>query len=876
MSKPNFSKKPTKLTELSDFWKDNVSLLLTEADKYKNDKKLIKELFNYYHQIGSGQLKARAAEYQAYHDLAEGRIRMEDFVETKEFDELQELDPTIKFTEDEVKIENFPIVPPILNRLEGTLDKKHIKFEVSASNSEAANEIIDARIQDVKSFMVKELEKSFTGKETPEEKQQTIEEKLSKYTTDYKLEIENWANHVINIEDNKFQMKDFTKKLFRENMITECPFAHIECDGSFYYPETIDAREAFYLKSKNASDASEYSMFGWEALEDMPTIINKYKLNDEQLKKVEKWHGFHKTGFIPSGQEMFDHRDPMKVSLQNKLTFDSVMSRSETSGRGESNPHHRLYRVTNMYLLIPKKVMILTTVINGKLYTEIVDDVFKVTEKPTYKYNKAIKQDLVSGEHVDCEYINELWKMKKIEFTFMSPVMRQNDDFEPIYLFLDKNPIQFKHRYLRYGVKIPIHGGHERGWSIVSTTYPWQRFYNYIGNRSKQILSSELGKFLLLNQNLIPENSFDGDWGTNNLIKFFLTAKELSLGPTDSSMSNMGEPQGNQGFGQVVDLEKTNDVQGKLNLMRTIKMECYDTLGLNPTFMGEVTPNQSAKSQAASQEQTLTQVQFLYTRIMNLMRMVRETMLETALYLTSKGEFRELTYLNSDQQRVIFSLGVENTLLYDLALYPKSDITDSIILETIKQIVVTDNTMGSDALEKSLMITATSTSELLTRLKGLAVERDKKNQQQQEHEQKMQQDQLAAQEKAMQMQMDNDNMNREKDRQSDLLEAQVKALGYAEGDAATISKEILALQSANLEQEALYQQYELSQKSHSLATQKLLYEQKDKKDELELQERMKLKEISLRERELIETAKRNSIEGKKAQAMIDNKKTVKK
>lgn len=219
---------------------------------------------------------------------------------------------------------------------------------------------------------------------------------------------------------------------------------------------------------------------------------------------------------------------------------------------------------------------------------------------------------------------------------------------------------------------------------------------------------------------------------------------------------------------------------------------------------------------------------------------------------------------------------MENTLLYDLALYPKSDITDSIILETIKQIVVTDNTMGSDALEKSLMITATSTSELLTRLKGLAVERDKKNQQQQEHEQKMQQDQLAAQEKAMQMQMDNDNMNREKDRQSDLLEAQVKALGYAEGDAATISKEILALQSANLEQEALYQQYELSQKSHSLATQKLLYEQKDKKDELELQERMKLKEISLRERELIETAKRNSIEGKKAQAMIDNKKTVKK
>ena len=64
----------------------------------------------------------------------------------------------------------------------------------------------------------------------------------------------------------------------------------------------------------------------------------------------------------------------------------------------------------------------------------------------------------------------------------------------------------------------------------------------------------------------------------------------------------------------------------------------------------------------------------------------------------------------------------------------------------------------------------------------------------------------------------------------------------------------------------------MNQKSHALASQKALYEQKDKKDNLELQERMKLKEISLRERELIETAKRNAIEREKVREQSKNAK----
>jgi hypothetical protein len=171
--------------------------------------------------------------------------------------------------------------------------------------------------------------------------------------------------------------------------------------------------------------------------------------------------------------------------------------------------------------------------------------------------------------------------------------------------------------------------------------------------------------------------------------------------------------------------------------------------------------------------------------------------------------------------------------------------------------------MGSDALEKSLMMSAKSTPELLTRLKNLVKERDKRQEIERQHEQQLQQQQIEAREREIKLQMENENMNKEKDRQSDLVEAQVKALGYANDTADQISKEILELRSANLEQEALYQQYDLNQKSHALEMQRVIQDQKSKQDNLDLQERIKLKEIKLREAELIETAKRNAIENKK-------------
>jgi hypothetical protein len=440
-------------------------------------------------------------------------------------------------------------------------------------------------------------------------------------------------------------------------------------------------------------------------------------------------------------------------------------------------------------MLVPKKVGVLTTVINGETFVTEVDELFKVTLKPEYSTKVKDKEFLIAGEHVEWTYINELFQVVKLDLDFGGTYMSNESERKTIWVKLAPHDIQFKHRNLRYGVRIPVHGGSELGWSITSKTKPWQKFYNYIWNRNKQLLSTETGKFLLLNQNLIPQTSYDGSWGEFNFLKAFLSARDISMMPIDPSLTNTGQNQ-SMGFGQVVDLEKTGEVINKAQLANIIKQECYDSIGLNPQFLADISPYQSAKSVAAGNQVTVTQLQYLYSKHYDIMKAVRETMIETALFLTSKGEMRDLNYVQTDGQRIAFTLSTENTLMYDLGLFLSSDPADLINLEIIKQIAIQDNTMGSDAYEKMKIISSNTTTELAAFLKENSLKREDQVNQQRKHEQDMLDKQIAQQNQDIEKKLRNDNEQAQLDREFKLNEARIKALGYANDSADTISNEI--------------------------------------------------------------------------------------
>ncbi len=849
-------------SEKSPYSNSPFNLLLTEINE-----DTLTQLVRYYDTIGRGQVNQKQAHIKSLRDLANGVININDFIKSEEIDALQKMDNNIRFEEDDVDLEFFPIVPPIINRLTGEFDKKYLDFTIKQVNPEATNSIIEARNKDLLEILQKAIEKQFQGEsQNLEEFQSKVQAKMNEYSLDYRTELELWANHFKEICKEQFNLRNLERDIFKEQLITEEPFIHVNYQDNHFYPEIWHPEDVFYVKSKNAKDASDYSMIGRYSFIDFSGILQKYSLNEDQIQTLSKWTEYFNgtTSFTLNGEYQFNgFGTSQKESSQNYFAARNMIQSNQNDTNREYVGQNRLVRETYMYFLVPEKVGILTAITKEGRYTVEVDSTFKPSIKPEYTHKEKKKEYLKYGEHVEWTYINRLYTCIKLDMTFGAAYYDSNKDFQPIYIKLGKHDIQFQHESLRYGVKIPVHGGSTLGWSVASKTAPWQKFYNYLWNRNKQLLSTEPGKFLLINQNILPQNSMDGSWQEDNLLKSFLVAREISLMPTDLSLTNMGQMAGGMQMGQVIDLDKTNEVLQKAQLASLVKQECYDSLGLNPTFMAHTSPYQSAKSTSMSLDQTVTQLQYLYSRHYDIMRKVWNTLLETGIYLTTKGELRNFSYTNSEGQRVIFNLDEPYPLLAKFNIYPTLDPNDIINLETTKQIILSNNTLGLDALGITDMVFSKTPAEQRELLRQGIKLQDARTEAQRKHEQEMQDKQIKAQQEAMDKKMQNDNLQKQLDREEKLEYARIDSLKFAKENVGQMSDEIKEMSQYNLEMAKLGVDKYKADLKNTIDTRKLDKSHEMQSNQIDLQERMKLKEIEIRDKELAETRRRNDLAASK-------------
>ena len=868
-SKAWFKKGETGYGSQGDLSNTPYNLLLTDA----SEENLI-QLVDHHDRLGRAQVGEKKETIQKLRDLAEGVINISDFIKEDELKQLQLLDPSINFREDDIDLEFFPLAPPILHRLTGEFDKKYLKFNINVVNPEATNEIIEKRNTDLLGIFQEMYEKSVSqGQPMTDEFRQKVQEKMKSYSKDYRTEIEEWCTFFMDKVTEQFNFRNLERSLFKESIIHEEPFIHINYQGDSFYPEKWLPEDTFYIKSKAVTDASDYTMIGHYSYIDLTTVLNKYSLDEDQVKTLSKWTEYYNAsgGFVQNGSSFFEGSNKrIQESSQNYITGWNILNNQSNQQDGYVG-QNRLVRETYMYFLVPKKVGILTTITDSGLYTVEVNDTFKVTIKPEYSHKEKTKENLTKGEHVEWTYINVLYRCLKLDMTFGNSFYNnKNDEFEPIYIYLGKHDIQYKHKNLRYGVRIPVHGGSITGWSVTGKIAPWQKFYNYIWNRIKQLYSTEIGKFLIINQNILPHNTMDGSFDEHKLLKAMLIARDNNVLPTDLSLTNTGQLQAGGGFGQVVDLTKDQEIAQKAQLASLIKQECYDSLGLNPTFLANISPYQSAKSVAMGNDQTITQLQYLYTRHYEIMKEAWSTILETGLYLTSKGELKNFSYTNSDGQRIIFNLKDENPLLAELNLYPESDPSALLDLETIKSFALSNNTAGLDIVGASDIIFSKSPIEVRSLLKEGVMKKEKQEQMQRQHEQEMQDKQLKAQNDMVEKQMQNDNMNKEADRQERLEYANIESLRNAKGDALQLSNEIKDMSQYNLQVANLNHQKSALDMKSKIDQMKLDNAQQTNQNQVDVNRDIKLKELDLRQKELDQTQKRNMIMAANEKTKIEN------
>lgn len=869
--------------------------------KEVKDLDSIKKMFRYYEYLGFSQVEDKLLKINKLYELAYGKINTEEFSIAKDtynsiLNKLDdEPDPTkIKREVDEVELKFYPLIPPVVNSLINDMDKKVTKQYVKAVNPEATSSLIESRNKDLQDVLIDQATRLFeTSIEDLDEETRKAQleifnksQKIQEYhAKEHRLEIELWANHILNIEDEKYRIKDLKKQLLEKLIVTELPFMEVDFNGSDYKYNPVDERNCFYLKSPLDDDASQYLMFGTFTYSTLDSVISKHKIKPEIAEQLEEW------STILNGQLYMSNRigDPndthQEIQVANLRWMKEQFSVGSASRIGEGSIHQgnytdssevppNLIRETKIRFKLPRKKGELTYLVNGVKYTEIVDESYKVYIKPDYDLTwtkEKTAQNLINGEHIEWFYETESWTGIKLDIASKNiGLLSTSADFNTIWLSLEKDKIQIKDPFRRFSTILPIHGGKSSQMtdtlSLVEKGAPWQSMYNFLGNRCSNLLATEIGLFYVFNQGMIPTESFDGEWGEHNLLKWGQLAHDFGVAPISTDINQLsGQNQliMGQGYGQVIDLNKTKDIFDKMALMQRVKQEFYSTIGTSPEQLAEISPYQSGKSVAQGLQRSSNMLHHYYRRVEDIMRRARQTGLFFAKYLQEMNP-KDLTYTTNEGARVTFRTLGKDFSLADLAIYVQNDLEDVDKLESLFQLVMNDNTMGADTLEKASMLFAKTSSEVLSKLRILKTERDSKIQQQQEHEQQLQAQQL---ENQKQLLLDEHNFKAEQaqlDRESEERMAQQKAIGYANDD----SQHILDTLTKLKEQQN-------KEKEHDLRLQDILRKGQESKDKLELQRtKVQSDNISKESIELMRLKQREKeieAENKRTDAMVKTK-----
>lgn len=802
----------------------DFKLVSTEKEKEKDNMRLIKDLVYDYERRGREQLNYIREDILKKYNLAYGVIDQSDYIkgeteyETEvEFLGGESLDFDLKF---------YPIIPNIVNTLTNFLTKIKVTSSAIALNREAQNEILRQKNDQIRALLIGKAQQLFDiGLEeqgvTPESQPDVYQQQLEifqalphiqkYYGTDFRLEVEQWANHRLEGDEKRFQMKSLEKKLFFNKLVCDRPFIHINLVGETYKPEVLRPENCFYLRSPHVEDVSEGIMFGWNDYDSAVNLINRYgdKLSKEDVERLQRF--YLSTRFTQHTADIYNKDIPDELAqAQNYIAFRTEnRDNGNSKHRGEEYKEH-LIEVMHMYLQVPRKLYKLTINTGTQKFSTIVDEDYKIDLRPVYQEGKEKSVDnLVYGEHLETLFINELWRCIKINLT-----RNPNPDLgEDIWVTLDKYPVQISNpRISTFGSIIPVHGGpmtneYSPSVSIVDKCKPWQVFYNYLWNRNNQILQTEIGLFLMFNQNAIPQESMGEEWGKNNVIKWLLAARDVGIAPTDNSPINTGQSalQASGGFGQVVDLTRTNEVLQKSRLAEICKQECLSIVGVSPQLLGDISPNETATGVNQGIQKSITQLKHLYDEHFTMMELANQTLLEVAKYCAINHPSVSESYMNDDGERIIFETDTINFPLYQLGVFTTSSFDDSILNEEIRQWAIRDNTLEADTLDRLTLISSKSIGDTYEKLKSLKGDKEKKEQQRAQQEAQQQQLAIEAREREIESARQWDGLQKQLDRENYLKVNELRVIGQAQFKMGDGVEEIQRLKAQQLKEDSYYQ-----------------------------------------------------------------------
>jgi hypothetical protein len=779
---------------------------------------------------GLKQIRRNARKIMKNYKLAKGIIDKSDYIVEEDNDYRDIVEVLTREDESALELKFYPIIPNVINVLVAEFAKRSTKLVYRAVDEYSYNEMIEQKRAAVEEVLLADAQVKLSAAlleqgldpESEEAQQQLAPDALkslpeieSFFKKDYRSMAEQWATHQHKVDVERFKMDELEERGFRDMLITDREFWHFRMMEDDYEVELWNPPVTFYHKSPDARYISQSNWVGKIDMMTVSDVIDKfgYALTQEQLEALENVYPIRSAGYIVGGyQNDGTYYDGTKSHEWN-VNMPSLAYRQYTTMRAGSildggdiiaqimsegedyfdQGTAYLLRVSTGYWKSQRKIGHLTKVADsGEVITEIITEDYKVDDKPIYDtrlMKNKTKDNLIFGEHIDWIWINEVWGGIKIGPNIPSFWgMNNPGGFSPIYIGIDKNHIgplrfQFKGDNSLYGCKLPVEGAvfsdrNTKSTALLDLMKPYQIGYNIVNNQIADILVDELGTIIMLDQNTLPRHSLGEDWGKGNLAKAYVAMKNFQMLPLDTSISNTENALNFQHF-QKLDLSQTERLMSRIQLANHFKQQAYEVIGVNPQRMGQQLSQMTATGveQATAASYAQTEV-FFIQHCDYLMPRVHQMRTDLAQYYHSTKPSSRLTYITGADDKVNFQINGTDLLLRDLNIFCTTTANHRAILEQLKSMAIQNNTTGASIYDIGKVVQSDSISELNNALKSSEEKQSQVKQQEQQSAQQMQEQQIQSQQEIEKMKLDSSAAEKEKDRQRDILVAEIRAAGY--------------------------------------------------------------------------------------------------
>jgi hypothetical protein len=282
----------------------------------------------------------------------------------------------------------------------------------------------------------------------------------------------------------------------------------------------------------------------------------------------------------------------------------------------------------------------------------------------------------------------------------------------------------------------------------------------------------------MLDQNSLPRHSLGEDWGKGNYAKAFVAMKNFQILPLDTSISNTENALNFNHF-QKLDLSQTERLMSRVNLANYFKQQAYEVIGVNPQRMGQQLSQTTATGVEQAVQASYAQTEMFFIQHCDyLMPRVHQMRTDLAQYYHSTKPSARLTYVTTADEKVNFEINGTDLLLRDLNIAVSTNANHRAILEQLKQMALQNNTTGASIYDLGKVVQSDSIAQLNSALKESEEKTNQQKQQEMQQQKQMQDQQMQSQQQIEKMKIDAESLENEKNRQRDILVAEIRAAGY--------------------------------------------------------------------------------------------------